>query len=281
MKSSLNDILTEIQNYEKSVSEHSTNLIDESYRVTVYLKDLLFKVKNKIFEDGFKDDSEEIHFFKHIKPQILGKLIYYNKVFRIETSCPVCNGKMYHTYFSNRLHELKKENTEHICNSDFYRYYRSGRSDKDEVFFQLGKINYHDGLNSFVFEIDDQFSTFYDYKVARIIANDLLYNYLQTKINPDENQYLILQNGESTKDLFWTDSKNALIELIYALYSSGVISHGKVGIRKISLIFQILFRIPLGDLHHAFHRMKTRNGSRTAFLDQLKQSLEEYMDKDL
>lgn len=281
MKSSLNDILTEIQNYEKSVSEHSTNLIDESYRVTIYLRDLLFKVKNKIFNDGFKDDSEEIHFFKHIKPQILGKLIYYNKVFRIETSCPVCNGEMYHTYFTNRLHELKKENSEHISNSDFYRYYRSGRSDKDEVFFQLGKINYHDGLNSFVFEIDDQFSTFYDYKVARIIANDLLYNYLLTKISPDENQHLILQNGESTKDLIWTDSKNALIELIYALYSSGVISYGKVGIRKIGLIFQMLFRIPLGDLHHAFHRMKTRNGSRTAFLDQLKQSLEEYMDKDL
>jgi NifU-like protein involved in Fe-S cluster formation len=31
----------------------------------------------------------------------------------------------------------------------------------------------------------------------------------------------------------------------------------------------------------AFHRMKTRSGCRTLFLDQLKQALEEYMDKDL
>ena len=188
---------------------------------------------------------------------------------------------MYHTYFTSRLQELKKEYAEHICNSDFYRYYRSGRSDKDEVYFRLGNINYHDGLNSFVFEIDSQFSTFYDYKVARIIANELLYNYLLTKINPDENPDVILQNSESTKDVFWTDSKNALIELVYALYASGAISHGKIGIRKISLLFQILFRVPLGDLHHAFHRMKTRTGSRTAFLDHLKLSLEEYMDKEL
>ena len=83
------------------------------------------------------------------------------------------------------------------------------------------------------------------------------------------------------RKVFWTDSKNALIELVYALYASGAISHGKIGIRKISLMFQIIFRIPLGDLHHAFHRMKTRAGSRTAFLDQLKTSLEEYMDRDL
>ncbi|MFC6245468.1 RteC domain-containing protein [Flavobacterium psychroterrae] len=46
-----------------------------------------------------------------------------------------------------------------------------------------------------------------------------MYAFFLNKINRDENQYPIFQNGESTKDLFWTDSKNALIELIYALYS--------------------------------------------------------------
>nr|WP_325641297.1 RteC domain-containing protein [Chitinophaga sp.] len=34
-------------------------------------------------------------------------------------------------------------------------------------------------------------------------------------------------------------------------------------------------------MHYSFHRMKYRAGSRTSFLDQLKSSLEEYMDKDL
>nr|WP_239018729.1 RteC domain-containing protein [Sphingobacterium corticibacterium] len=42
-----------------------------------------------------------------------------------------------------------------------------------------------------------------------------------------------------------------------------------------------MFQISLGDLHHSFHLMKYCAGSRTAFLDQLKSSLEEYMDKDL
>ena len=74
---------------------------------------------------------------------------------------------MYHTYFANHLQELKIEFREHICNSHFYRYYRSGRVDKDNEYFKRGQINYLDGLNSYVFEIDPQFSTYYDYKAKQ------------------------------------------------------------------------------------------------------------------
>lgn len=281
MKHSLQHITLEIHNKEDKILSQSKRLIDEAYEMTLYLQDLLFTVKKNIIDEGFKSEAEEIQFFRTIKPQILGKLIYYNKVYRIETTCPVNNGKMYYSYFSAQLANLKREYIEHICNTDFYRYYRSGRTDRDHVYFKRGNINYHDGLNSIVFEIDAEFSTFYDYRTARIISNELLYTYLLTKINPDENPDAIFQKSESSKDIFWTDSKNALIELTYALYASGAISHGKLGVRKISLMFQILFGVTLGDLHHSFHRMKTRAGSRTAFLDQLKISLEEYMDKDL
>lgn len=281
MEYSLHKIILEIQNQEEKILSQSKRFIDEAYEMTLYLQNLLFSVKKLITEQGFSNDEEEIHFFRAIKPHILGKLIYYNKVYRIETSCPVTNGEMYYNYFSTQLANLKREYIEHICNSDFYRYYQSGRTDKDAIFFKRGNINYHDGLNSIVFEIDPEFSTFFDFKVARIISNELLYTYLLTKINPEEDPDMIIQKLENSKDIFWTDSKNALIELVYALYASGAISHGKIGIRKVSLIFQVLFRVPLGDLHHAFHRMKTRAGSRTSFLDQLKVSLEEYMDKDL
>src|SRR5690606_19505667 len=157
----------EIHNKEENILSQSKGLIDEAYEITLYLQDLLFSVKKLITEEGFKNDAEEIHFFRTIKPQILGKLIYYNKVYRIETTCPVSNGKMYYSYFSSQLTNLKREYVEHICNSDFYRYYRSGRTDRDHTYFKRGNINYHDGLNSIVFEIDSSFSTFYDYKVAR------------------------------------------------------------------------------------------------------------------
>jgi hypothetical protein len=281
MESTYKDALYSILKKEQEISLESVHVIDESYRMIVFLQDLLSDMKKRVLDHHFTEENEEIEFFRIIKPQILGKLIYYNKVYRIETSCPVNSGKMYYKYFSCELQQLKNEYKEHICNSEFYRYYRSGRTDRDHDFFKLGKINLNTGLNSFIFEVDTQFSTYYDYKVSRIIADELLYNYLILKINPVDKPDMVLQNAESIKDVFWTESKNAVIELIYALYASGAISNGKVGIRKISLIFQLLFRVQLGDIHHAFHRMKDRAGNRTLFLDQLKSSLEHYMDKDL
>nr|WP_207915802.1 RteC domain-containing protein [Flavobacterium caseinilyticum] len=281
MESTYKDALYSILKKEQEISLESVHVIDESYRMIVFLQDLLSDMKKRVLDHHFTEENEEIEFFRIIKPQILGKLIYYNKVYRIETSCPVNSGKMYYKYFSCELQQLKNEYKEHICNSDFYRYYRSGRTDRDHDFFKLGKINLNTGLNSFIFEVDTQFSTYYDYKVSRIIADELLYNYLILKINPVDKPDMVLQNAESTKDIFWTESKNAMIELIYALYVSGAISNGKIGIRKISLVFQLLFRTQLGDIHHAFHRMKDRAGNRTLFLDQLKSSLEQYMDKDL
>ena len=241
MKNSLNNILSDIRKYENDVSQKSNNSISESYQIATYLRDLLGKLKEHITKYGFEDINQEINFFKNIKPVILGKLIYYNKLFRVETSCPVDKGKLYHAFFANELEVLKKEYEGHISNSDFYRYYRSGRTDKDHEYFMLGKINFHTGLNSFVFEIDSSFSTYYDYKIARIVASELLYTYLLLKIDSDGNTDISLQNSQSIKDVFWTDSKNALVELIYALYASGSISYGKIGIRKINLAFFILF----------------------------------------
>ncbi|NBL65576.1 tetracycline regulation of excision, RteC [Flavobacterium sp. NST-5] len=279
MKYSLHKIIDDISQYENKIVNEASGALDEALKMISYLQEVLTSLKASVIKEGFGSEWEEINFFRNVKPGILGKLIYYNKVYRIECACPLGSGKIYRNYFSNQIRELKQEFEEHIFNSEFYRYYRSGRNDRDQTFFRLGNINLYDGLNSFVFEIDHHFSTYYDYKVARIIANDLLQNYLHLKIDSIEDSNF--KDEEATKDIFWTSSKNALVELIYAMYASGAVSHGKVGIRKLSMVAQIVFSVSLGDLHHAFHRMKTRAGSRTAFLDQLKISLEEYMDKDL
>ncbi|AQX83512.1 RteC domain-containing protein [Elizabethkingia bruuniana] len=279
MISSLNHIISKIQRKENAISLSAPNAIDEAYQMTIYLKEYLWSIREDVTKQGFKNHWEEINFFRNIKPYILSKLIYHNKIFRIQTACPVDGGKMYASYFLEQLKELKQEYREHIYNSDFYRYYRSGRTDRDETYFRLGNINFHDGLNSFVFEIDPLFSTYYDNKVARIIANELLYTYILQKINDDEMADFSAR--DISDSILWTDTKNALIELIYALYANSSLSNGKIGIRKISLALERMFQISLGDLHHSFHRMKYRAGSRTAFLDQLKSSLEEYMDKDL
>ncbi|RRJ89428.1 tetracycline regulation of excision, RteC [Paenimyroides tangerinum] len=278
-----NDKLNIIRKKERKISFTSSSIIEESYQMILLLKDLLLELKTIVLTKGFKTEMEEIYFFKIVKPEVLGKLIYYNKVYRIETGCPVNNGKLFIKYFTKHLEQLKTSYKEYVCNSDFYKYYKSKRTDLDSKFFRLNQIDLHGGLNSIVFEIDEKFSTYYDYKVSRIISNDLLYEYLIQRMDSEEKTS-IFQNQPVdgyNKDVFWTDSKNALVELIYALHASGAVSNGRVGISKMSMVFEIIFRVKLGDLHHSFHRMKDRSGSKTAFLDHLKANLEKYMDKDL
>lgn len=269
------DAILRIAEQEEKINFATSNIIHDSYRMTSFLRELLSEVKQYVLSHGFLTKVEEVEFFRKIKPQILGKLIYYNKVYRIEISCPITLGKFKYKYYNGELNRLKKEYETEISNTDFYKYYRSGRTDLDHIYFELGKINFNDALSSYVFEIDTQFSTYYDYKVARIISSDLMLSYLTLRISP----HAVEINDD--KDLCWTDSKNSLIELIYALHSSRSISGGRVGIRKLALVLQDLFKVELLDIHHAFHRMKVRSGSKTAYLDKLKISLEDYMEKDI
>jgi hypothetical protein len=272
------ELLMEIAVKEQEVSIESGNVVQQAADMIALLHTILHKLREAIMTSPAAMPTEEVEFFKEVKPQVLGKLIFYNEVYRIETTCPVSGGKMYRKYFSVQLKLLKKTNSANL-DYDFYRYYRSGRTDRDEDFFLRGKLKLYPGLDSFYFETDPKFSTYYDHLLARIIAQDLLYAFLLTRIDPDSP--IFSGFADVPEDLHWTGTKNALIELIYALYITGVISNGKIGVRKITLIFQWLFKTPLGDIHHAFHRMKDRAGKRTLFIDQLKNSLEEYMDKSL
>ncbi|WP_286388528.1 RteC domain-containing protein [Myroides marinus] len=210
-----------------------------------------------------------------IKPQILGKLIFYNKLYSIETSCPI-DTVIKNKYYHKHPQELNLEYKKYFAHNEFYKYYNADRTDKDIEYFTLGKTDLLIGSNSFIFEIDPLFSTYYDYKIARIVAHDLLQNYLHEKIL----EFDIHNNQILSSNLVWSESQNALIELIYALYLSGSINNGKGEIRKIAVFFQQLFGIKLLEIHHAFHRMKTRAKSKTSYLDKLKEVLEEYMDKE-
>ncbi|MEC5396147.1 RteC domain-containing protein, partial [Bergeyella sp. RCAD1439] len=83
------------------------------------------------------------------------------------------------------------------------------------------------------------------------------------------------------RPIHWTESKAALVELLYALHAAKAISSGQISLNKIAITFQALFKVELQDVHHTFHRMKSRSGSRTLFLNQLVNSLETYMDKNV
>src|SRR5690606_19374148 len=121
---------------------------------------------------------------------------------------------------------------------------------------------------------DSRFSTSHDYKVAKIMANDLIQVYIEDQLNNI--------NPRKTFDsspFNWTGSKAALTELIYGLHSHGVFNNGNTDIITIVRFFENSFNIDLGDFYHTFLELKARKMNRTKFLDSLRDALIKKMDE--
>ncbi|WP_410219794.1 RteC domain-containing protein [Pedobacter sp.] len=259
---------------EEKLKELSLEIDEPIFLSEIAIKttlDCLTELKKFILERRFKNDEEEIYFFKCLKPQILSKLIYYNAIFKIETKKPFGCEKTLRKYLHKELEKLKRffDN-----NLEFYKYYRTNSTYLDHKYFVRGKHDIKLSLDTFYFEADHSFSTSHDYKVAKIIANDLIQVYLEGQLYKVPHQ-----NKSVTPSVNWTGSKTALTELIYALYSQGVFDNGSADIKLIARTFEIAFNIDLGDFYHTFMELKLRKINRTKFIDSLRDALIRKMDE--
>lgn len=235
----------------------------------------LSEIKDIVVSKKFDSVEEEIYFFKKVKPGILSKLIYYNSIYKIESKKPYGGSKAISKYLNNEISKIKKYFDNNL---EFYRYYRTDSTYLDHKYFVRGKHDIKLNLDTYYFESDHNFTTSHDYKVAKIIANDLIQLYI-------ENQTYKNENGSKGKEeikplLKWTESKRALIELIYALYAKGAFNNGNTDIKEMAKIDESIFDIDLGDYYHTFLEIRNRKINRTKYLDSLKEALLKRMDDE-
>lgn len=236
-----------------------------------HILECLSEMKGYVLKRGFKNTDEEIRFFKYQKPAIVAKLIYYNAIYKIETKKPY-GAKPIRKYLNKELKKLKRflDN-----NLDFYTYYRSNNSFLDEKMFLRGNHDIKLWLDTYYFQSDQTFSTSHDYKVAKIMANDLIQVYIEDQL------YNKFQKDKSKaqKKLKWTGSKVALIELIYALHYQNVFDNGNNDIREVAQYFESAFGVDLGNFYQTYLELRNRKMNRTKFLDALRETLIKKMDE--
>ncbi len=236
-----------------------------------HILECLFEMKVYVLKRGFKNTDEEIRFFKYQKPAIVAKLIYYNAIYKIETKKPY-GAKPIRKYLNKELKKLKRflDN-----NLDFYKYYRSNNSFLDEKMFLRGNHDIKLWLDTYYFQSDQTFSTSHDYKIAKIMANDLIQVYIEDQL------YNKFQKDKSKaqKKLKWTGSKVALIELIYALHYQNVFDNGNNDIREVAQYFESAFGVDLGNFYQTYLELRNRKMNRTKFLDALRETLIKKMDE--
>ncbi|WP_339726151.1 RteC domain-containing protein [Maribacter stanieri] len=250
--------------------EQNNSLVSYENAIVLVLQKIE-EVKKHIQEKGFKDAEEEILFFKQLKPQLVSKLIFFNSIYKIETKRPRGGDKIIRKYLNIELSKIKRY---FDANLEFYKYYRTNSTHLDNKYFVRGKHDIKLSLDTYYFEADHNFTTSHDYKVAKIIANDLIQVYLEDQLN-NNSQKRIWENPP----LNWTGSKTSLIELIYSLLSQGSIDNGNADIKIIAKTFENMFNIDLGDFYHSYLELKARKMNRTKFLDSLRDALIKRMDE--
>ena len=231
----------------------------------------LSEVKEHVLKRGFRNIDEEIRFFKYQKPVILSKLIYYNAIYKIETKKPY-GAKPIKKYLDKELKKLKRYFDNNL---DFYKYYRTNNTSLDERLFVRGNHDIKLCLDTGYFQSDLTFSTSHDYKVAKIIANDLIQVYIEDQLNNKDQEDRTI----TPQKLNWTSSKVALIELIYSLHYQGVFDNGNADIRLIAKYFEDSFNVSLGNFYQTYLELRSRKMNQTKFLDTLRETLIRKMDE--
>ena len=261
----------EIEKKLKKIESADLNILKKSLEASLVLGDAFQKMKEFISTYTFRDEAEEIEFFKVIKPRLFYRLIYYRKIYNIEMNRPV-GVESQRAYL---IDEIKAINRYNAKRSDFVRYYRSGLTHMDSMYYLRGSIDTALYLESFHHERDPSFSTNCDFKVARILANELLIQYLTKELEVFEQRQV--EQSLPRVRLTWNGTKTELVEQIFAWDSRKVF--GNIPLTRLSEYIQTVFNIELDkNFSRTFGDMRIRN-RQTPFLDGLKEALLKRMNR--
>lgn len=134
-----NEVDTKIEKIEHSEISTMTKSLEAS-RV---IWEAFNQLKSFVLSYKFQNEEEEILFFKEIKPRLCFRLIYYRKVYNIEMDRPTGINKQ-QEYLNDLFNGINKYNSKRL---DFIRYYRSGSSLLDSLYFLRGKVDTEQYIN--------------------------------------------------------------------------------------------------------------------------------------
>ena len=262
-------IFQKLENDLAQLREKEANLFIRYETAAGLCRMALDELRKLVIKTDFENEKEEIHFFKHVKPQLLSKFLFYVRLVEIETQRNHTSRKYQIKYLKQMLRKLEKYFDQNIS---FCGYYWGDKTKHDELYFLRKNANSRVKVNNLCITMDSKFSTAYDIEAAKITAYEKLIKHIETEIGVLEFGKKYGQASIQT-NLKWTGLNVNLIELLYALKSSGCINNGNIEIKELVAVFENVLNIKLEDYYRVFLDIKGRKKSKTRFLDKLKQDL--------
>lgn len=260
-----------------TTSKEDNEVMQLSANLSV-IKKYLQLLRLNILEQGFKDEQDEINFFKNIKPKFLATKIFIVERYNVEQSKQVGTWNKQFAFYDS---ELESINRFYQRNAYMHQYYRLGLTELDRSYFLRGK----EAPSIFIYEVDEIFlelSTWGDYIFSKFKACEMLQEFIlqQIKNGALSSQQKYPETFQS-KPLSWTGESINLVELGYALLDSGQINNGKAGVNDIFKWLEEHFNVSIGIPARRFVEIKRRKRlSRTRFLDNLRESVNRKIDDE-
>jgi hypothetical protein len=223
----------------------------------------IFQLKQKLKNYHFEKEEEEIRFFKSVLPKILSLYFYYEEKFELESIELFGTTKSKAEYVEKEFLKIEGFFREQ---SEFFRYYRSGRTTHDRDYFLRSSPWNETNLDLMAPLIDLSFCTVYSVKIAIILAYTRVEQYLVEKLSVKIDHPAALENK-----LEWTDSKRDLVEMIYAFKEQGTFNNGTADLKQITSYFETVFSISLNNVSSMFQEILSRKTGYSNYIDKLRE----------
>lgn len=267
-----NNLYTRMQNQLQDIAQSTGDMLhlaeQSYYAVYEHLKELNTFAK----EYDFKNEEEEVKFFKEIKPSFLKEAIFFDALFGVESTKPPSSPEVQKNYY--------REHIDRFCryfeqNQELYLYYRLDHSHLDPVMF-VRKPDRNVMMPAYSLEIDSSHSNVFSFKFGKIQALEDIVSYIKGSITA-------LDNGGAPQTatderLTFTGTKAQFHEVMQALEAAGVFNNGKASTRLIYDVTQTAWNIRVSNYYGYFQTIRIRKKNRTPFMDLAKEMLIRKMD---
>lgn len=267
----LNDVLGEVMANESDPVKVFSAAMPEISKTLNILRERSLAVP-------FAGVEEEVLFFKTVKPRFYALKIFHFELYALLMNKPVDTKDVLIAYYKQELQILSRFFSLH---AGPYTYFRTGRSELDQLYFvrdvempELTLPDFPDG--------DSAYSTPMDYLFSKFIAYEALQLEILQRIGKLDGAAIAVEPTTVPQGINWTGKVVNLCELIYGLYYTGQLNHGNTQLSDIVALFERMFSVKIRDVHHTFGEIRERKvTSPSKFLDSMAAAIRDRVDEDL
>ncbi|WP_316795325.1 RteC domain-containing protein [Pedobacter agri] len=226
----------------------------------------LTKLKGVVGVSGFISQSEEVDFFKKVKPKFYSLLVLSAERYGFENARPLLAGKVRERFYEGQLDYISRFFHHHEF---LYQYYRMGAVELDSFYFVRGAEPV--GLiGGDLPALDPLFSTVGDYLFSKFMALERLREIVLSEMEVPSLAGTGVVRSKKGRELRWTGDSCNLIELIYGVFDCRQINDGEVDLSDLMDVFEQCFQVNLSRYFRRFTEIKRRKSmSKTRFLDEM------------